>query len=151
MLPAAIIGLRYDGTDLQTDDIRLEIRSGLHDGLDVRGKDITVPYLEGQLSRPRRAHDRRIVLGGPVQGNGLDEENTSRMASFRSSLFLLDQLFDPARDEAELEATLETGQIATINARPLPGLVIEERIASHYADVSITLLAVSPYWLVSSS
>lgn len=138
------IGLTYDGVDLQPADLgyHLYLVSGLDDSPDVRGEDVTIPYLAGRLARPRRFDHRRIILEGFARGLGSDQA-TSR-ADYRAVRRGLAELFDPAREIADLVATLEDGSVATIAARPL-SLVGIEAIPSEYAALSVELEAIEDW------
>jgi hypothetical protein len=142
----AAIPLTYDGADLQAADLSLflEITQGLSDGLEVRGKDIVIPYRDGQWSRPRRVDTRRLVLTGHVMGVAATTEEAR--GTFRSIMrYLSDELFALDRDPADLVAALEFGLAATIAARPL-SIVIAEQVPSEFARVSVELLSVGPDW-----
>lgn len=138
--PITAIGLTYDGVDLQPADLgfHLFLVSGLDDSPDVRGEDVTIPYLAGRLPRPRRFDHRRPVLEGFARGLGIDQ--SARRSDYRAVRRGLAELFDPARDVADLVATLEDGSIATIACRPL-SLIAVETIPSEYTGLSIELEA----------
>lgn len=140
----AAIGLTYDGVDLQPSDFafHLELVDGLDDSPDVRGEDVTIPYLAGRLPRPRRFDHRRLTLEGMARGLGTDQA-TSR-ADYRATRRGLAELFDPARDVADLVATLEDGSTATIACRPLV-LNPVEIVQSEYAELSVSLEAVEDW------
>lgn len=145
--PVASIGVEYDATDLQEADLSLflEIMSGLSaDGLEIRGKDVTVPSLAGRIPRNRKGDTRRIELRGHIRGMGVDQD--TRRAHYRALCDLLAILFDPTRDPAALIATVEDSTQRTIDARPLPSLVINERVKSEFAEVSVVLESVDPDW-----
>lgn len=142
--PIASIALTYDETDLQPADLgfHLQLVSGLDDSPDVRGEDVTIPYLDGKLPRPRRFDHRRIVLEGHVRGLGSDE-GLAR-ANYRSSRRTLAVLFDTAREVADLVALLEDGSTATIACRPL-SLIPFELVQSLEATVSVELEALEDW------
>lgn len=138
--PLTTIGLTFDATDVQLEDaLFLEIVSGLDTSATVRGEDVTVPYADGQTPRPRRFHERRILLAGYVTGNGA----TPALAAeyYRANVRAMLALFDPAADPAALVATLEGGATtATITARTL-SVISETYVPSLLSYVSIELLA----------
>jgi hypothetical protein len=143
---AAAIGLTYKAIDIQAPDfsIFLEITQGLDDSPDVRGVDVTVPAADEQTARPRRFHQRKILLAGHVMGNGSDQA-TAR-ANYRLSRQVLSALFDATAAPGDLVATLEDGSTATIPCRTLPGgLAAIEVIPSEYARLSIELLAIEDW------
>lgn len=145
MTSPAIIDLTFDGDSLQLTDLSLflTITFGLNEPPEVRGEDVTIPYLAGQVPRPRRAHNRRIVLEGHVRGEGADQ--AAQRAGYRALVRYLNDLFDTARMPADLVASLEDGSTATIAARPL-NMIVTERVASEFASLSIELLSVAPNW-----
>ncbi len=114
----AVIGLQYDSTDIQEwpFGIFLEIKRGLNEGPKVRGKDTTVPGLNYQLPRNRRAEYIEIELTGYVSGEGVDEE--AMREDFATLRDVMKTLFDPTRDPALLIATIEDGTNLYVLARP---------------------------------
>lgn len=139
----AVIGLTYAAADIQVyDGIYLELVGGLSESPTVRGQDVTVPYADGQTTRPRRFHERRILLAGHVSGTGAS--TALAQATFRGNVLTLLSLFDAAAAPADLVATLETGDTATIAARTLSAMVVEGAL-SLWAQVSIELLAVEDW------
>ena len=138
------IAISYDGTDVQTSDlgIHLEIVAGLDDSPDIRGQDVTVPYLDGRVVQPRRFDKRRILLEGFVRGIGASND-LARM-DYRANRRVLANLFDNTGLPATLRLVLEDGDVTRIEARPL-SIVAVETIPSLYANVSIELEAVSDW------
>lgn len=146
----AAVGLTYDGTDLQDPDgILLEITRGLFETGDTRGVDVTVPGLDGQVVRPRRFHERRILLAGYVRGDGMDQ--ATRRADFWNNLDQLRTLFDETGLPKALVATVPDGTTRTCDARTLPdGRIVVEQIQSEFATVSIELVALED-WLIEAT
>lgn len=145
--PLASVPLTYDGTDLNPDDYRIffEIVSGrFADGLEVRGKDVTVPSLAGRSARNRIADARRIELRGHVRGHGDDVDE--RREDYLALMDALAILFDPTRSPAALIATVEDGSQRSIDARPLPAFAVNEQVPSEFAYVSVVLESVDPDW-----
>jgi hypothetical protein len=144
---AAVIGLTYNGTDLQnsTFGIFLEIASGLHDGLTVRGTDTVVPGLAGRIGR-NRIKDRRVVeLRGFITGNAGSTSEASQRSSFRDKWQALEALFPVAGGVHDLVATLEDGSTATLSCRAIdiqPG----DHPVPTFQEVSIELESVDPDW-----
>lgn len=103
----ASIGLTYAAADIQRADlgIFLQITEGLNEVPDVRGKDVVVPSLAGQIPRNRVMHQIKIVLTGVVCGNGTTEGD--RRADYRAQSLFLRTLFASTRDPANLVAVLE--------------------------------------------
>lgn len=146
--PWAPIALTFDGTDIQdVDGLHLEITQGLGDSPAVRGVDVTVPGADGQVSRPRRFHERRILLSGFVRGSGASEAD--RQADYRTNVRAMLALFDVTAAAADLVATLEDGATATAAARTLSVMSVE-RVPAEWADVSIELLAVEDWIYVEA-
>lgn len=144
--PLGIIGLTYDTDDLQLSDLTLflTITYGLNEPAEPRGRDVLVPYLNGQVARPRRPDTRRILLAGHVKGDGAD--TAARQSAYRAMVRYLNDLFSPARMPADLVASLEDGSTATLAARPLP-MVFTERVPSEWADLTVELLSIDPDWV----
>jgi hypothetical protein len=143
----ATIALTYNAIDIQVfDSIFLEITHGLSDSPTVRGIDVTVPGLVGQVARPRRFHERRILLSGFVRGDG--DTEAGRRTSFRANMDVLLALFDAAGDPHALVATAEDGSTRSIEARTLSVMSIEQS-PSEWADVSIELVAVAD-WVITA-
>jgi hypothetical protein len=139
----AIIGLTYGANDIQVlDGLYLEIVGGLDDSPTVRGEDVTVPYADGQTTRPRRFHERRILLAGHVTGTGA----TTALAQgdYRGNVKAMLALFDAAAAAADLVASLEDGTTATVAARTL-SVVTVPVAPSEWSSVSIELLAVEDW------
>jgi hypothetical protein len=145
----AVIGLTYDGTDVQQSGfgIFLEIVRGLNETPEVRGTDTVVPGRAGRIARNRVADRLPIELRGIVMGNGANE--AAQRADFRTNVLALRALFSSSRVPANLVATLEDGSTATISARPLPGMLWDEQVASLFANVSVELESVDPEWVIT--
>jgi hypothetical protein len=146
---AAVIGLTYDGTDIQQNPIGifLEIVRGLAEGPTVRGSDTVVPGLTGRIARNRTADVWTIDLEGWVAGTGVDED--AQRSDFVTLRATLGTLFDPTRAPADLVATLEDGSTLTIVARPLPTPLWGQQVPS-MAKIAYQLEAVSD-WVVGGS
>lgn len=144
----APVGLVFDSVDLQDlDGLFLEITQGLSDSpSSVRGVDVTVPGTDGQTSRPRRFHERRLVLSGFVRGSGAT--HSDRQADYRGNIRAMLDLFETGGGASyappDLVATLEDGSIATIAARAT-SVVSVEVVSGEYANVSVELLAVEEW------
>ena len=146
--PIVTIALTYAASDVQDLDGRhLEITQGLGDSPTVRGTDVTVPGAAGQTARPRRFHERRILLTGFVRGSGATEAD--RQADYRTNVRAMLALFDATAAPADLVATLEDDATATIAARTLSVATVE-RVPGEWADVSIELLAVEEWSYVEA-
>lgn len=140
----AVVALTYDGDDIQESDlgIHLEIIAGLDDSPDIRGVDVTVPYLDGKVVQPRRFDHRRILLEGIVQG--VSNDASSARADYRANRRALSVLFDNTRLPATLRAVLEDGDITRIEARPL-SIIVVEVVPGYVGTVSVELEAVSEW------
>jgi len=141
------VALSYDGTDLAPSSLEyvLWLVRGLNEVPSVRGADDVVPRRTGRIARARVADVLALELEGWVLAQGTTV--ALAIANFRESVQALQALFDPVLDPRVLSATMEDGTVQTINARVLPPVLIEERVASHVARVSIALESVDPYWL----
>lgn len=144
---AAPIGLNFDGVDIQDlDGLFLQITQGLSDSPTVRGIDVTVPKADGQTPRPRRFHERRIVLTGWVRGSGSTQAD--RRADYRVNVDAMLALFQTGGgagyEPADLIATPEDGSTRTVAARTL-SVQTGEVVAGEFANVSIELLAVEDW------
>lgn len=149
--PAGYVALTADGTDLAPSSLEyvLWLVRGLNEVPSVRGSDDVVPRRTGRIARARFADALPLELEGWIMAQGTSVADV--VANFRDTVQVLQALFDPAGDPIVLEATLEDGSVQTINARVLPPILIEEKVASHVARVSIALESVDPAWVVSPS
>lgn len=143
----ATIGLTYDGADIQVlEGLYLELREGLDESPTERGVDVTVPGLDGQVPRPRRFHERRLLLSGWVRGSG--DTTEERRADYRTTVRVMQQLFPSgggnAVEPADLVAQLENGATATIPCRCL-SIAANNVIPSEFTYISIELLAVEDW------
>lgn len=144
---AAVIGLTFDGTDVQQNPIGifLEITKGLNEGPEVRGTDTVVPGLTGRIARNRIADRWVIELQGYVAGIGSTE--AAQREHFRDLVTTFRALFDPTALPATLAAETEDGGTQTISARTLP-TVLWEQVVPSMARVSVQLEAVED-WVVT--
>lgn len=118
--PGWSTGLTVDGDDWTSTDLRILARivSGLHDSLEVRGVDYTVPGAAGQVPFPRLAHQRMISAEGMIMGAGADE--AAQRADHLALRRQLDATMRGDRAPYTLVHTAEDGATtATIEARPL--------------------------------
>lgn len=138
--PVAHVGLTYDGQDLQDSDLSifLEIRRGLSESPQVRGKDTIIPGAAGRFEQNRVKDVLPIELYGAVQATeGLtDPEDIAE--SFRANVLAVRGLFATDRLRATLAALLENGTTLTISARPL-NIIWNEQVQSEFAHVSIEM------------
>jgi len=145
-----VVELSFDGTDLFNDDgTRMFGITKGHPGSPpvVRGRDTTVPHRTGRIRRSRVASSLGIVLEGwetAPSGLALDDAR----AAFRQAVRGLFALFDGTTDPRVLQALLEDGSIATIDASPLPPLLYKETVPGLAAEFNIELESVDPYWLI---
>lgn len=87
----------YRATDVQTDNIHLDLLSGYAEAAPVRGKDLVIPGAVGRVWHPKVKDSRIIELGGWVRGTGATE--TAKQQSWRTStdalMALLDRTLSP--------------------------------------------------------
>lgn len=140
--------LTFDSTDLQPSDrsFVLWIARGLNNVPAVRGQDIVVPHLAGQVVGNRKADKLPIELVGWILANGVTPSIIA--GAFRTIVESLKAVFDPTLDPRVLAATLEDGSAAAINAR-VTALVIEEKVTSHVASISVAMESIDPYWVIT--
>lgn len=145
--PVAVVGLTYDGTDVQDADLGLflEIVKGLNETPEVRGTDTTVPGLDGRIPRNRVTDRLAIELRGMLMATGMDE--SAQRSDFATMRQQVRMLFDPTKMPADLVAELEDGSTATISARPLPTLLWRQGPPG-YAELSVELESVDPDWVI---
>lgn len=145
--PAAVIGLTFDGTDIQQNPfgIFLEIKRGMYEGPEVRGTDTVVPARTGRIARNRVADRWIIELEGYVSGIGADEE--AQREHFLDLADTIGALFDPTAMPATLSAAMQDGGTRTIEARTLP-TVLWDQVVPSLARVNIQLEAVEA-WIVT--
>lgn len=108
-----------DGDDWTREDLKIVGRftAGIFDGLEVRGQDATIPSSPGQVPLNRKAHQRVIRYEGMVMGAGAAEAD--QRADFLASRIAIAGKMRGDLDPYTLEAVLEDGSSATIEARPL--------------------------------
>lgn len=146
MTSPAVIALTYAGTDIQdVDGIFLEITKGLAEGPDVRGADVIIPGLDGRLARPRRADITKIELHGWVRG--VDTDESGDRSDFADNRAAFSALFDPTAAPADLVASLENGDTATISARTLPTILFQNVVPS-FAEVNVELEGLGT-WIIT--
>lgn len=146
---AAVIGLTFESVDLQRADfsVFLEVKRGLNELPEVRGKDTTVPGLTGRYFRNRVADRRELELVGYVSGYSASPGESAERRDFRHRVEELRALFDPTADPGTLAALLEDGDTATIAARPTS--VVWKQVAPSLASVSVQLESVDPEWVIT--
>ena len=139
--PAAVIGVTYSGTDVQLADfsIFLEITQGLNETPQVRGSDITVPALAGRITGNRVNDIVPIVLEGWVGADPAQLTTATARTSCQAKRTTVRTLFASNRARANLVATMPSGAIWTISARPMPGMIWTELVAGELYRVSIEL------------
>jgi hypothetical protein len=146
--PAAVIALDVDGTDLQQDPIGIFLQiiaGGPYETSLVRGEDITVPSLEGQVPLSRVGHERKIVLRGYVAGTGTDEQD--QRIDFEELALSLVELFDP-RTIVTMTAELPSGAVATITCRPQAPMLWDEVVPS-MSRLQVEFLSTDPDWVIT--
>lgn len=148
MNDAAVIGLTFDGVDLQRSDFSLflEVVKGVNEGPRVRGVDTVVPGLGGRIARNRISDGFVVGLQGYVSGVGTGEDQQrKRFADRRAEIRAL---FDPTADPANLVATLEDGTTLTCAARTLPSMLWDQIVPS-MARLSLELESLDADWTVT--
>lgn len=142
----APIALTYASHDIQDiNGIFLEIKRGLNEIAEVRGRDNVSPGATGLFARNRKKSRRTILLEGWVRGEGNTEAN--QRSDFRDNVQTLQGWFD-ATSFANLVATGEDGSTNTISARTMPPMVWRQ-VTPSMALVSIELESVAPDWTVT--
>ena len=146
----ATIALTYDGVDLQTSDLQLflEIVHGLNETPSVRGVDTIVPALAGRVEGIRVNDILVVTLEGLIMADPTATTRSDVVASFRDNCQTVRALFASNRARADLVATLENGDVWTVSARPMPGIIWSEPAKSELAQVSIELEAYGD-WVAS--
>lgn len=146
--------LSYDGTDLQTANLRIFLQivsGGPDDTPEIRGEDSSTPYREGQRYGPRRENRLAIMLEGWVAGRGVGE--TAQRADTARARQELRQLFDPTAGEATLHLETEDGVEWAIDAYPeaIVWQAPNQGIPTH-REVSVRLIAIDPpHWAATGS
>lgn len=146
--PVGVIGLSYDGYDLQREDLDVlfQITEGLDTLPETRGTDQVIPFRSGQLPQARIAHRRSVVARGWVAGAAPSPET-----SYRAYLDGLKAVLDPTRAPAILVATLVDGSKRWINARPAnPALIGGDLVGHEMRPMSIEWDALDPFWYGSN-
>lgn len=150
---AAVIGLTFRDTDLQTNPIGLffEIVGSPYGGLEVRGTDYLVPTSAGLYALNRVATRRILPIEGIVMGTGADEDaQRENFATRRALLMAQGGVFDPRLDPDALVLTLEDGSQITADFRTLPD-IIWNQLTPTYARVGIRVETVDPEWAAVTS
>jgi hypothetical protein len=147
--PVGVIGLAYDGYDLQRAD--LNVMFAITEGLDelpaVRGDDDLIPFRTGRLATTHTADHRPVVATGWVAGtSGIPPAPDT---SYRAYLDGLKQVLDPTRLPATLVATLTDGSTRWIPAVPR-SLIGGEMVGHEFRPLSISWEALDPYWYGSN-
>lgn len=139
--PAAVVGVTYAGTDLQLSDLSifLEIKSGLDETPSVRGSDVVVPALAGRITGNRINDVLVVTLEGWVRADPTTTTTATARTSCQAKRETVRALFASNRARANLVATMPSGQIRTISARPLPGMIWNEVVAGEFYRVSVEL------------
>jgi hypothetical protein len=140
--PVAVIGLTYDGYDLQRADLDVffQITEGLDTLPDTRGDDQLIPFRTGRLPQPRMGDRRPIVAMGWVT-----RPSVSQTSAYRVYLDGLKAKLEPTGSPRVLVATLEDGSKRWTSAVPrnlLPG----DGWGSDFRSFSIEWEALDPYW-----
>lgn len=95
-------GLFYRGTDIQTENLYLDIQSSLYEPAFHRGRDDIVPGMPGRYRRNRVVDQRLIPLIGWTRGTGATKQD--RRESFDAAEAVLGGLLDPSEDAGALTA-----------------------------------------------
>lgn len=131
----------FDGTSIQRADnsVWLDVKEGLFEHYEVRGKDTVVPGDEGEIPRNRVPGKLRIVLKGWIRG--------SSWSAYWTLVKEMKTLFDPARAPATLSVPLDDGTTGTIEARPVNIIPAGDEAIGAAREWSVELRAVDPpYW-----
>lgn len=126
--PLARVQLGFDSVDLIAANLTTYfwIAKGLNETAIVRGADSVVPGLSGRVERGRENDYLPLELRGVIMMDpDLDDIDDAR-ADWRSRMLTYRTLFRPKRDRATLEALLENGTTAAVEARPLTILTTNE-------------------------
>lgn len=150
--PVGIVGLTYNAHDLQTSDLTifLQIVRGLAETPTVRGVDTTIPALAGRVEGNRVNDVLSIELAGWVRAAPSETTTEGARDSYQANRSLVRSIFRPSQARADLIATLEDGSQITISARPMPGILWQERVPSEFAEVSIELEGYDDWTTVGS-
>lgn len=144
--PVAVIGLIWDGFDLQRPDLDIlfEITEGLDSLPEMRGEDQVIPFRSGRLAAPRLADRRPVVVTGWIAGPA----GSSAAVIYRGYLDSLKSRLDPTGPPGILVATLEDGSKRWISAVPR-NLIGGDALGSDFRAFSIEWEALDPYWYSS--
>lgn len=145
MPPLDLIGLAFDGYQLQRPDLNIifQITEGLDSLPTMRGADAIIPFRRGRLAQPHLADTRHIVATGWIAGAG-----AAPRSSYRAYVDELKSHLDPTEDPAMLVATLEDGRVRWIRA-VARSLVPGDGIGNEFRAMSIEWEALDPFWYSS--
>jgi hypothetical protein len=144
MTGIVLVQLSYDSTQLYSSDGRL--RSRFLKGWPgetpmVRGEDDVVSALTGRSWYPKVGDHLDIGILLTVA------EDTE--ATFRAAMTELYGLFDATAAPAALDAVLEDGSTATINAYVLPPVLTRELVPGLAAELEVALVSIDPAWVIT--
>ena len=141
--PVAVIGLTYDGFDLQRSD--LDLMFAITDGLDglplTRGDDPVIPFRRGRLPQNHVADRRPVVAQGWVTGR-----TPTAAIAYRAYLDSLKAHLDPTGPPRTLVATMEDGTRRWISAVPRNLIGGNDGMGSDFRSFSIEWDALDPFW-----
>lgn len=121
----------------------LEVVVGLNGPPEVRGKDSVVPHLAGGIPRNRKAHRRRLLLEGIVQGVG--DTDAEAKDAYQALMDELDVLFATDRAVADLVVAVPDSTTRTISCRPL-NWIVTEQVPGLFAELQVELESLAPSW-----
>ncbi len=138
--PYGIVGLTYDGEDLQLPDFTLflTIIKGLNETPAQRGEDIVIPRRAGRTEGNRINDILSIVLAGQATGGPTTDDRPTNQSEYRTMMLYVRTLFRSNRERAALVALLENGSTATIQARPM-NILVPDEVPGAYASLNIEL------------
>lgn len=147
-----LLEYRDFGISGEDDDICIDLVSGFLLPPSVRGRDWTVPRLDGRTEGNRRKDVLILPLAGIVKGSGSTPED--RQTDFNDNIVALMAVMDPSLASGELALSdgylgLDTGVVATIQARvrnASPGRINSYRTSIHQLW-TFELEALDPEWV----
>jgi hypothetical protein len=107
----------------------------------VRGEDDVVAAMTGRSFYPKIGDHLDIEIEITVA--------ETAEAAFRAECTALYALFDATAAPAALDAVLEDGSTATINAYVVPPVLTRELVPGLVAQIEVALISIDPTWVIT--
>jgi hypothetical protein len=141
--------LSFRSVNFRGDNYCLDIVKGLHEPAEVRGADITVPGMEGQMAGNRKHHVREVLIEGFIRGVG--STVAEKQESFHTTTATIMATLDRALAEGVLSVNggdygLPDGETWTLNARCADAIGSDMQASWTFQTWSIKLFSLDTEW-----